>query len=172
MVPRDRKRTISWILAGLFTVATFSVWLYAIFIYDPGLLVDELADRTFPKAAESVCAATLAELDQLPRAEETDDPVQRADVIDEANAMLTQMVDRLHFLAPDHPREASEAINEWLGDWKVHIHSRQEYADKLRTDPNAEFIETTKGSKQLSRAIDGYAQVNRMNSCQTPGDVG
>ena len=39
-------------------------WIYVLFFYDPGLLIDELADRTFPTAAEQVCAAAKAEFDQ------------------------------------------------------------------------------------------------------------
>lgn len=158
--------------AAAFAVATFGAWIWAIFIYDPGLLVDELADPSFPQAAEPICTATMAELDRLPRAESTDDPVERADVIDRADALLATMVDRLRPLAPESPPEAVEAVDEWLGDWDDHIGDRTRYADALRGNPDARFTESVKGSKQLSRAIDGFAQVNRMPSCETPGDVG
>ena len=33
-------------------------WIYVFFIYDPGLLIDELADRTFPTEAEEICAVS------------------------------------------------------------------------------------------------------------------
>ncbi|MEZ5238114.1 MAG: hypothetical protein R2716_03935 [Microthrixaceae bacterium] len=53
----------------------------------------------------------------------------------------------------------------------MHLGDREDYAAALRADPEARFTETPKGSKQISRAIDSYAQVNRMPSCGTPGDV-
>jgi hypothetical protein len=160
-------------VAGLsFAAAAFGLWIYALFVYDPGLLVDELADRSFPRAAERVCASTVAELETLPRAETAANPSERADTIDTADALLLAMVADLRPLAPTGPREAAEAVNEWLDDWETHIQDRQDFADRLRKDSGARFTETVKGSRQVSRAIDGYAQVNRMRSCETPGDVG
>jgi hypothetical protein len=159
--------------AGLgFAALCFGLWLYALFIYDPGLLVDELADRSFPRAAEAVCATHMEELDALPRAETAKDPIARADTIDSANVILLAMLGDLRPLAPTKPADANEAVNEWIDDWGTHLRDRQDYADRLREDPEARFIESVKGSKQVSRAIDGYAQVNRMRSCETPGDVG
>lgn len=168
----DGRHRLAWMAATAFAVAVFGAWVWAIFIYDPGLLVDELADRSFPEAAEPICADAMAQLDELPRAESTDDPVERAAVIDRADALLTGMVGRLRPLAPTSPPAAAEAVNEWLGDWEVHIVDRARYAAALRDDADARFTESVKGSKQLSRAVDGFAQVNRMNSCETPGDVG
>ncbi|MEI2700204.1 MAG: hypothetical protein V9E94_18420 [Microthrixaceae bacterium] len=45
--------------------------------------------------------------------------------------------------------------------------------EELRIDDDARFLETVKGSdtKGISRAINSFAQVNRMESCMTPGDV-
>lgn len=165
-------RTVGIVAAAIFTVATFGLWFYGIFIYDPGLLTDELADDTFPRAAEEVCGATMAQLDALPRAEATEDPVERAGVVDRANGLLTEMVGDLRPLAPTGPELVSEAVNEWIDDWETHLDDRRRYASDLRVDPLARFTEQVKGDKQVSRAIDGYAQVNRMNSCETPGDVG
>jgi hypothetical protein len=170
-VAHGRRRRVLWVLAGVFAAATFAFWAWALFLYDPGLLIDELGDRTFPTQAEEVCATTMVQLDALPRAEETTDAIERADVIDTANGYLTAMVADLRPLAPTSPSGEAEAVAEWLDDWEVHIEDRREYAKALRSDPAAPFVEETKGAKQLSRAIDGYAQVNRMRSCETPGDV-
>jgi hypothetical protein len=169
--PSPRRRA-AWIAGLGFAAVCFGLWVYALFVYDPGLLVDELADRTFPRAAEQVCAATLAELDTLPRAETAASAAERADTIDRADTLLLAMVADLRPLVPTEPPEAEEAVNEWLDDWETHIEDRQDYAARLRQDADARFTETAKGSRQISRAIDGYAQVNRMRSCETPGDVG
>ncbi len=147
------------------------MWLWILFLYHPSLLIDELPDPTFPNAAEKICAMADDEIGHLPPAEATKDPVERADVIDTANQTLTRMVAELAPLAPTQPPESAEAVNEWLGDWKTHLADRQRYADELRKDPEARFTETTKGSKQVSRAIDSFADVNSMPHCGTPGDV-
>ena len=157
--------------ALVFLVASTLMWIWMLFFYDPGLLIDELEDRTFPTAAEEICAAALEEIDELPPAEVTFDPLERAAVIDEANDILAVMLSQLAPLAPTEPPEAAEAVEEWLDDWSTYLGDRQEYADALRDDPEARFTESPKGPKQISRAIDSYAQVNRMTSCETPGDV-
>jgi hypothetical protein len=166
------RRRAAWIAGLGFAAVTFALWIYALFVYDPGLLVDELADREFPRAAEQVCADAMVRLDALPRAETARGPLDRADTIDEANAVLRDMVGGLRPLAPGAPADAAEAVDEWLDDWSTHVEDRQDFADRLREDPDARFTETVKGAKQVSRAIDGFAQVNRMRSCETPGDVG
>lgn len=166
-----RRRVLALVAAAAFTLAMVAMWVWILFVYDPGLLIDELEDRTFPTEAEQVCAAAIEDIAELPPAESTEDPTERADVIDTANASLSTMVMQLSGLAPADPPEAAEAITEWLGDWRTHLGDRQRYADALRVDPEARFTETPKGTKQISRAIDSYAQVNDMPSCATPGDV-
>lgn len=177
---RPARRRLAFGAAGVFTVAMTAMWLWMLFIYDPGLLIDELPDRTFATEAEQICAAANDKIFDLPPAEAADDPIERADVIDTANATLSTMLAELAPLAPAKPPKAdeaseewlaAEAVEEWLDDWATHLGDRQSYADDLRTDPTARFTETPKGSKQVSRAIDSFAQVNRMPSCETPGDV-
>jgi hypothetical protein len=169
--PSARRRIL--LGAGLlFVVATFGVWIYALFIYDPGQLVDELEDRTFPTEAEAICAEARTRIDALPLAQETDDPVERAEVIDEANVALREMTARLAEIVPQGQGRITVGIGEWVDDWNTFIGDRQEYADALREDPSARFAESLKANRQISRAIDAFAQVNKMESCTVPGDVG
>jgi hypothetical protein len=148
------------------------MWFYLFFGYDPGLKVDELADRTFPNAAQEVCERAEAELARLPPATAARTPDERADTVDEANAILTSMVDELEPLVPAGDDRINNGIRQWLGDWRTHISDRDDYARALREDPGAPFLESTKGNRQVSRAIDGFAEVNRMDSCAVPSDVG
>lgn len=168
---RPARRRVAFVAAALFAVVTMAMWMWMLFVYDPGLMIDELPDRTFPTEAEKICAATNEAISDLPPAETTDDPIERAGVIDTANTDLATMLVRLAPLAPTEPPESAEAVQEWLDDWATHLEDRQRYADSLRSDPTARFTETAKGSKQVSRAIDSFAEVNRMPSCGTPGDV-
>ncbi len=75
--PPSTTRKLIWGLVATLTVLVFGWWIYTLFFYDPGLLIDELEDRTFPTAAEPVCAEAVATINSLPRAEATDDPVER-----------------------------------------------------------------------------------------------
>jgi len=148
-------------------------WIYVLFIYDPGLLIDELADRRFPEAAEKVCASAVERLEELPPASEARSAMERADVVERSNVILSDMIDRLEPHAPSEPENVRAGVAEWIADWRVYIGNRERYVDNLRADPEARFLESPKGSdtKGITRAIDGFAQVNRMESCTTPDDV-
>jgi hypothetical protein len=168
----QRRSPVPLVLGGLFTVVTLGLWAYAFFIYDPGRKVDELADRTFPTAAEQVCAEALTRIEALPPAETARDAGERAAVVDQANDILTDMVGRLRQLVPQGQGAVTDGIELWVDDWEIHIGDRANYADALRVDDGARFLETRKARRQISRAVDGFAEVNRMPSCATPTDVG
>ena len=156
----------------LFAVATFGVWIYALFFYDPGRMIDELPDPAFPNAAEEICHQARVKIEALPVASQTTDPADRADVVDEANDALRTMTGELAAIIPEGQGKVTSGIEEWVKDWNTFIADRQEYADSLREDPETRFAESLKANRQVSRAIDAFAQVNRMESCTVPGDVG
>lgn len=171
--PELTRRRRVLLVAGLLLVAlTAGPWLYAIFFYDPGRMIDELADRTFPTGAEKVCAEARDRIADLPPADRTPDPVDRADTIDRANDHLRAMTAALEPLVPVGQGRVTAGIREWIADWNTYIGDRQEYADSLRRDPATRFAESRKGRRQVSLAIDAFAKVNRMDSCAVPGDVG
>ncbi len=168
-------------------LALLGAWIYTLFIYDPGLLIDELEDRTFPRAAERVCAAAVARLEALPPAQTARNARERAATVADSNEILGAMLDDLEPLVPAGPqvegrrltdeereqRSISNGVKEWLGDWRAYLQDREEYADRLMTDDEARFLESPKSgtNRQISSAIDAFAEVNRMSSCTTPGDV-
>jgi hypothetical protein len=173
--PSGRRRF--FLAAGLlFVVATFGVWIYALFFYDPGLMIDELEDTTFPRAAEEICHQARVQIEALPTADQTPDHVERADVVDEANAALRTMTAQLADIVPTGGDAATQRINDgieqWVEDWNTFIGDREAYAEQLRDDEMTRFSESLKANRQISRAIDAFAQVNRMESCMVPGDVG
>ncbi len=167
---------IALVLGATFAVATFGVWIYALFFYDPGLMIDELKDQRFPKAAEEICHQARVKIEALPTASETKDHVERADVVDEANAALRQMTTELAAIVPTDGDAKEQRVNsgvaQWVDDWNTFIGDREDYATALREDPMTRFTESLKSNRQISRAIDAFAQVNRMDSCAVPGDVG
>jgi len=178
--PAPRRRYAFW-LTMLAVVALVGSWVYVLFIYDPGLMIDELPDRTFPEAAEQVCAAAIAEYSELPLANESDSADARADTLDTSNEIFSRMVAELRPLADDaaavytaeDEQRYATGIADWVDDWGTYLDDRVDYAERLRTDDDARFLETAKGSdtKGITRAINSFAQVNKMMSCVTPGDV-
>ena len=168
-----RRLRIGTVATLAAVTALIAGWIYVLFIYDPGLLIDELADPTFPTRAEEVCAVAKEQLAALPPASQATSAAERGEVVAASNVVLGRMIDQLRPLAPTTPTDAAKGVNEWLDDWGTYINDRQDYAEALAVDDDARFLESTKGSdtKGISRAIDGFAKVNKMDSCTTPGDV-
>lgn len=162
------------IVAVITAIAVVSgIWIYIIFFYRPELLIDELADKTFPTQAEQICAAARARLDELPFASQAATPKDRAEEVARSNEILDQMLLDLQAITPESPPVANEAVTEWLADWTTYLGDREEYVSNLLEDPDARFLETAKGgpNKGITKAITSFAQVNRMDSCATPADL-
>jgi hypothetical protein len=146
------------------------LWIFA-FAQDarrpPGLL-DEPA---FAERAQEICLATGVALAQLPPAFEAASAAERAEMIDQADEQLTAMVGELGAIAPDTERDG-DMVDEWLDDWTVYLGDRADYATRLRTDEGARFYVSEKNGDQVTEPIDRFAQVNRMEACATPQDLG
>jgi hypothetical protein len=179
---RDRRGWRWWtptrIVLALVVVALVSMWIYVLYLaFGPGRQppLDRLADPSFAAAGETRCAAALDVVDKLPFADESPNATARADVLDQANAAFAAMLDDLDRLAVrevpvgDQRRRATE----WLADWRTYLGDRQDYADRLRTDPEARLLVSPKAgqSAQVTEWIDEFAKANRMPSCVTPGDA-
>ncbi len=181
--PEPARRRWAWwtptrIALALVVVALVSMWVYVLYLaFGPGRQppIDRLADPSFAAAAEARCASALAVVDELPFADESPNAAARADVIDQANAAFGAMLGDLDRLAVrevpagDQRRRATE----WLADWRTYVADRQDYADRLRTDPGARLLVSPKAgqAEQVTEWIDEFAKANRMPSCVTPGDA-
>jgi len=166
------RRNVRTALVVVAVLAVVAAWIYVLFVYRPAKQIDELTDRTFPTAAEKICAATMAKVDALPIASTAANPKERGDTVASANAELSSMVDQLRSVQPDGDTPEDKGVREWVDDWQQHVDDREVYAADLQSGEDARFLESTKGARQLSRAIDAFAQVNRMPACETPEDVG
>ena len=109
----------------------------------------------------------------LPAATESETAEDRADVVDEATAIVGRMVDEIETDLPDD-EEDLEVLEQWIADWRVYIGDRQSYADRLRADEAAQFEVTE--NERVFRGVDdtirNFADVNNMPDCAVPGDVG
>lgn len=165
------KKTRIARIAGVAVFVAFGVmWAYVFANQGKIEPAAWLSDRRFPEAAEPICAAAMADIDELPRAHESQTAVERAGVVETATDRLVQMQDELRDVVPAGG-DREEFIHMWVEDWSIYIEDRYDYAEALRVDESAEFLVTQKYGTQLSKSIDNFAQVNKMGSCETPDDV-
>lgn len=154
------------------SVGMLAMWGYVVYLaFGPGRQPppDRLEDPTFATAAQAVCRAALDDVAELPAAVESTDAVERADTIDRANERFADMLDDLAAGAP--AGDDGEIVRSWLADWQVYLGDRRDYAEALRTDPEARLLVTPKDNEQVTEFIDAFAADNRMPSCGTPLDV-
>jgi hypothetical protein len=151
----------------LFWVPILAWTVFAQHPYDPPAHIE---DPAFAEAAEPICAVAQADIADLGLPTEVRSPAERAALTDHGNQILRGMVAELRDL-PAPPGEEGEWVHEWLDDWDTHIADRQAWADELAAGRDGPFVETPKQGFQISRAIDEFAEVNRMDSCKTTGDV-
>ncbi len=155
-------------VVALLAMALFWIWAFSPLADRDN--PDRLEDRTFPLAAEPVCAAAVAALDDVPPASEALDPPDRARQLDQSGAILAAMVAELRAIDAEDP-EAARIVSLWLDDWEVYLGDRARYADRLRAGEDTAFVVTEKNGDQITEPIDVFAGVNDMPSCATPLDV-
>jgi hypothetical protein len=165
----DRPR-VGRLLAILAVTAMVLMWIYifsGVAREDPP---DSLSDPAFTAAAEPLCATAVDEVAGLPSAGAVTDAVERAEVLDEANAVFTAMVAELDAITVSDDSDA-DLIGQWLDDWRTVLDDRQAFADRLRVDEEAELLVTARGGRQITLTLDRFAEINDMPSCATPLDA-
>jgi len=172
--PARRRIRPGVVLAVLSAVVVLGMWAWVLGYHLGGTWRDDtpgrLGNTTFPTLAEPVCADALARFAALPPAWATATPAERATVVDASVVVLGQMVADLRAM-PTGGEDA--AVAEWLNDWDTFIADRADYANRLRSDPDARFYVTQsdRDRRQITLAIDRFATTNRMPSCVTPSDL-
>ncbi len=158
-------------------VALVSMWGYVLFLaFGPGRQppVDRLDDPAFAQAAEERCAAAVARVDELPAASASPTAEERAEVLDQADAVYRSMLDDLDDMTGLAPAgDQRRRAQEWLADWRVYLGDREAYADALRADPDARLLVSSKPGegRQITGWIDEFAKANRAPSCVSPVDA-
>ncbi len=119
-----------------------------------------------------MCAAAADELDELPPAREAETPQDRAPVVDEANTILLEMVEDLRTIAPSEGSDA-RVTRLWLEDWDTYLGDRDAYVQALAAGEEAELLVTAREEGgQITETIDHFAEINNMEDCAVPLDVG
>ncbi len=164
------------VLAVAVLVATFGVWIYAYSGLAARDAPDTMDDPSYAALAEPICAEAKDELAGLPGALEATSPQERADQIRKADLVLDRMVSELEDLnepdvVPGTERDKN-IVRVWLERWRVLIADREDYADRIAEDPNAQFYISAEAGRRAEKSIAYVAETNHMPSCTLPNDVG
>ena len=169
VVALSRSAKVQVGLVGLSVAGWAGVLGYEL-VAEPGDPPAFLDDRSFPTAAEPLCAAAMAEVETFGSAAAVDTIEERAELVERQDEVFTAMLADLRQL-PRPEGEQGEWVTEWLDDWDTHVRDREAWAATLRTGEDPPFEETAKGNNRVSEAVDEFARANEMPSCATFNDV-
>ena len=163
-------RLLGRIAVLVLVLGLIAMWVFALWF--PHDVPGRLADPAFPNAAQPICQATMDRINALPKSIETPEASARADVVDRGTVEIERMVTELRSVLPAAQPERDIA-SRWIDDYATYASDRRDYTRQLRTDPTTRFAVTQsdRDNKQITYAIDHFAQVNPMPACVTPGDV-
>jgi hypothetical protein len=146
-------------------------WVYVLFVA-PSAPEDKLNDPAFARAAQPLCTNALDDLRAANVLNQTaSSPVQRADLVERADARLTLMVQQLRGITPaaDDDRHA---VSAWLDDWDQWLRDRATWVGKLRAGQDVSFDEKARDNGEPnSKALNAFAITNEMGACATPYGV-
>jgi hypothetical protein len=84
--------------------------------------------------------------------------------------MLDDLDGMVTLVPAGHERDNA---TEWLADWRTFLADREDFADRLHTDPDARMLVSEKAGegRHITEWIDEFAQANHMSSCASPMDA-
>lgn len=161
------------VAAIIFAVLMVLFWLWVFSGAPAKDNPDRLQDEAYVEDLEAKCQDLRKDLKTLPNAVEIEDAGERADVLDDANEMVGAFIEDVDASIPTDDADAKTSLEGWLVDWRTYLRNREEYADALRKDPEAQLLlDVSKLGDSVDKAIEIFAQVNGIPDCATPGDVG
>jgi hypothetical protein len=169
----DKPRTrIGLVFAVVVVAGCVGMWVYLFAFADPNV-PDQLDDESYGEQAQEICEAAVAQVDDLPIAQDARSPEERGATVEQANTILTDMVAELRAIAPTDEHDAP-LVQAWLSDWDAFLGDRADYAaDLLAGNEDAELLVTARaeGGGQITVTIDHFAEINHMPDCATPLDA-
>ncbi|CAN5431214.1 hypothetical protein BH10ACT1_BH10ACT1_16470 [soil metagenome] len=173
----DQPLGMSWRIGRILAVLTaLAIALFWIWIFTGGprkANPDRLDDRAYVARTEDACQQLLVDLDALPPAQQSRTAEARAGVLDRANVLVRDMVEGIEADAPT-TGDDGKSLGLWFADWHTYLDDREDFAARLRQDPDAKFLVTENEELRdsVDKTIEVFADVNDMPDCATPGDVG
>ncbi len=146
------------------------MWIYAFFIASSANL-NKVADKGWAARNEQICASAKAKINALPPARTAKTPVERAGVLDQANAYVADLIDSLKTNKISGSARDGHLVELWLADWDLYLSNRRDYAAILHQNLDKAFAVSLRNGTPITERLDGFADINNMVSCETPGDV-
>jgi hypothetical protein len=175
-VPADDRPPRRWVRWVLFAVCLpiVAMWVYAYGFATKKAAV-HLDDTAWTERAENICAAANEQRDELFDARRIDDVgpdalLQRADIVDQATAIIERMLDEIVAVQPDSSADR-QLVAQWEDYYRTLIEDRKAYTAGLRAGQPNRFDETVVDDQPLSSFLDDFARPNRMASCVSPKDL-
>ncbi|MCB1031129.1 MAG: hypothetical protein KDA95_07305 [Acidimicrobiales bacterium] len=158
-------------LAVLTMLVIVGFWAW-IFSGAPARKNPDFLDRAYAEKLGAQCQAMVDNIATLPSGLTITDATERADVLDQANEMIAEFIEEVRQGAPSTGNDA-KSITGWLGDWETYLANREDYANRLREDPSARLLlDASPLGDAVDRTILVFAEINHLDACQTPGDIG
>jgi len=170
--PEGKMGTTKRVIVVLFVAACTAFWVFAFSPWAREMFQapDQLEDDTTVAALISHCADAAELLDDLPPASQIATPADRAVVLIEANEILGAMRNDLATV-PTSNEEDARLVRLWLADWDIYLGDRDEHVNRLNTEGDVRFFNSIDNGVFIHERMDGFARVNDLGPCETPGDI-
>ncbi len=162
-------------LVAVLGIGSFGIWVYAYsgLAANDREYTDQLDVGDFAESAEPICFAAKSLMSDLPYSISAADAAERSDQILEADAVLNNMLTQLRAIDLTTQTERDQGmLAKWLDEYDIFVADRDRYAAKLLVEPEAVMTFTDIGTGRIERRLTWFADVNEMDSCITPTDVG
>jgi hypothetical protein len=170
---RPRYAARAALVVGLLAFSAFWTWALFFASKEP---VNRIDDRAWAARAEEICAAAdeqrVALADFRTMRDATPQMVrERADIVDDATAILEQMLDDVVADPPDDAKGRA-VVPLWEDDYRTYLADRRAFTAELRaTGENVAFYESAMGGIPISEKLETFAADNHMASCAPPRDL-
>lgn len=168
----QRTGPITRVLATSFVVLAIAFWAFAFSPWARDIFTapDQLESEALVDDVENRCAAARGQIAELPAASLATSAAERAPVVAEATSHLAAMVADLRLMDPVNSDDA-RLLGLWLDDWNIYLTDRDAHADRLLNEGDVRFLNTEDNGVFIHERMDGFARVNNLDSCETPGDI-
>ena len=160
--PTGRRR---WplVLLGLFIGAAAVLWVAGLRLYvghdHPGGFID---DRAFTEAANTACTNAYSSFP--PPAAENATFDNRANTVEESNALLVALVDELATLPVD--ARDREEVAWWIARWRQFVAVGPEYAAAILSGDQDVYEPIGNLGDEPARDINEFAENNDIEACK------
>ena len=160
-------------------LAVVAMWVFAIFLSDEKG-VYRIEDASWRPQALQICADADAAIVALADTEQgfITDPTpeqmtRRADLADQATAILDQMVTDLVSIPVDNDDDRTR-LATFEENYRLVIVDRHRYTDALREGRNVDYTETVVGGGPVTNVVTDFTagvKGNEVPLCSPPGDL-